>query len=216
MSTRDPFSTTPEPAPEVREQGREVAGHARSEVEDTASHAADKAREVAGTAKSEMRDVVDEARDVVRRQADEQTRAAAGGLSKLTDDLRAMSGGGAPSDTTARYLEQAASSLEDIVDRLDRDGIEGALSGMRNFARRSPGAFLLASAGAGFAMGRLIRNADRGPTGDAEGDVEIDLTDSAMGSHGDPLAGSSPATTVPDSRYDVESNRIYADPGTAR
>jgi hypothetical protein len=224
MSTQDPFRT-PTPAPAPQQQGHEVAGHARSEVEGTAALAADKAGEVVDTAKAEIRDVVDEARDVVRRQADEQTRNAAGTLSKLTEDLRAMSGGGAPSETTAQYLERAAGSLEGVVGRLERDGIEGALSGVRGFARKSPGAFLLASAGAGFALGRLIRNGDH-PQDVAEGgssstddspterDTEIDLTDGVGGSRTD--LGGSPATTVADSRYDAGANRIYADGGSPR
>jgi hypothetical protein len=71
-----------------------------------------------------------------------------------------MSGGGQPSDTTAEYLQRASRSLDEVAGRLERDGIEGALSGVRRFARQSPGSFLLASAGAGFAVGRLLRNAD--------------------------------------------------------
>jgi hypothetical protein len=217
MSTQDPFSSpSPTEAPDARQHGQEVAGHARSEVEDTASHAADRARDVADTAKAEVADVVDEARDVVRRQADEQSRNLAGSLSKLTDDIRAMRGGGTPSDTTAQYLDRAAGSLEGIVDRLERDGIEGALSGVRSYARRSPGTFLLASAGAGFALGRLIRNGDhpqqveQGPSSDRETDTgAIDLTDGAART-------SATGTTVPDSRYDAESNRIFADGGARR
>ena len=211
MSTTDPFPT-PAESPDARQHGQEVAGHARSEVEDTAALASEKARDVAETAKAEVRDVVDEARDAVRRQADEQTRAAAGTLSRFTDDLRAMRGGGTPSDTTARYLDRAAGSLDEVVGRLERDGIEGALSGMRGFARRSPASFLLASAGAGFALGRLIRNADHPQSVDAsppESDTEIDLTDRSTG--GDPSSD-----TVSDSRYDAGANRIYADGGAAR
>jgi hypothetical protein len=141
-------------------RGKEVAGHGRSEAEDAAEHAAEQAQRVADTARSEVRDVVDEARDVAREHADRQARAAGDALGTLRDDLRAMSGGGRPSDTTAEYLQRASRSLDEVAGRLERDGIEGALSGVRRFARQSPGSFLLASAGAGFAVGRLLRNAD--------------------------------------------------------
>jgi uncharacterized protein YjbJ (UPF0337 family) len=144
----------------AQDAGREVAGHARSELEDATQNAADQARNVAETAKSEVRDVVDEARDAVRQQADRQSEVAAGAIARFRDDLKAMSGGESPRDATADYLQRAASSLDGVVDRLERDGIEGALSGVRSFAQRSPGGFLLASAGAGFALGRILRNGD--------------------------------------------------------
>lgn len=163
--------------------GREVAGHARSEVEGVAQHAAEKAHDVAETAKSEVRDVVDEARHAVRQQADRQSEVAAGAISRFRDDLQAMAGGAAPRDATAEYLQKAARSLDGVVERLERDGIEGALSGLRSFARRNPGGFLAASAGAGFAVARVLRNADHPqqvreqprPTR-AGDDQEIDLT----------------------------------------
>ena len=140
--------------------GREVAGHARSEIEDATQHAAEQAKTVAETAKSEVRDVVDEARDAVRQQADRQSEVAAGAIARFRDDLKAMSDGESPRDATADYLQRAAGSLDGVVERLERDGIEGALSGVRSFAQRSPGGFLLASAGAGFALGRILRNGD--------------------------------------------------------
>ncbi len=172
----------------TQDRGREVAGHARSEVEETAEHASERVKDVAETAKSEVRDVVDEARDALRKQADEQSKAAAGAISKLRDDLQAMSNGDTPRDATADYLQRAAGSLDDVVGRLEREGIEGALSGIRRFARRSPGGFLAASAGAGFAVSRLIRNADhpqqvpeQSDTGESSGNGnrDLDLTDDA-------------------------------------
>lgn len=154
-------------------------------MEQAAEHTSERAKDVAETAKSEVRDVVDEARDALRRQADEQSRAAAGAISRLRDDLRAMSDGEGPRDATADYLQRAARSLDEVAERLDREGIEGALTGVRRFAQRSPGSFLLASAGAGFAVGRLLRHADHPqqvdeeqPTQDSSDD-EIDLTEQA-------------------------------------
>jgi uncharacterized protein YjbJ (UPF0337 family) len=148
------------PGAKAKDASREVAGHARSEVEDATQHAADEAKNVTETAKSEVRDVVDEARDAVRQQADHQSEVAAGAIARFRDDLKAMSDGDAPRDATADYLQRAARSLDGVVDRLERDGIEGALSGVRGFAQRSPGGFLAASAGAGFALGRILRNGD--------------------------------------------------------
>ena len=171
--------------PGPADAGREVAGHARSEVEDVTQHAAEKVHDVADTARSEVRDVLDEARDAVRQQADRQSEVAAGAISRLRDDLQAMAGGEAPRDATAEYLQRAARSLDGVVERLERDGIEGALSGLRSFARRNPGGFLAASAGAGFAVARVIRNADhpqqvreqpRSDRSSAGEDHEIDLT----------------------------------------
>ena len=172
----------------AKAEGKEVAGHARSEMEDATQHAADQAKNVAETAKSEVRDVVDEARDAVRQQADRQSEVAAGALARVRDDLRAMSDGEAPRDATADYLQRAARSLDGVIDRLERDGIEGALSGARRFAQRSPGGFLAASAGAGFALARIIRNGDHpqqvpeqsgsSDQSQGQGQGEIDLTGS--------------------------------------
>jgi uncharacterized protein YjbJ (UPF0337 family) len=181
--------------------GREVAGHARSEIEDATDHAVEQAQQVVETVQSEVRDVVDEARDAVRDQADHQAHVAADAVGRLRDDLRAMKDGGTPSDATAEYVERAARSLDNVVERLERDGIEGALSGIRGFARRTPGGFLLASAGAGFALGRLLRNADHpqqvaeqsnGSGGDAPqvpGQQEIDLTADGQPRFGEPATG---------------------------
>ncbi len=156
-----PFQqAAPAQQPGPADTGREVAGHARSEIEDVTSHAVEEARSVAETAKSEVRDVVDEARDAVRQQADRQSHVAAEALGRVRDDLQAMARSEAPRDSTAEYLQRAARSLDGVVERLERDGVEGALSGIRGFAQRSPGSFLLASAGAGFALGRILRNGD--------------------------------------------------------
>jgi hypothetical protein len=173
------------------ETGKEVAGHARSEIEEAAGHAVEQAQSVAETVQTEVRDVVDEARDAVRQQADRQAHVAADAVSRLRDDLRAMKDGDTPRDATAEYIERAARALDNTVERLERDGIEGALSGVRDFARRSPGGFLLASAGAGFALGRLLRNADHPQQVDEEqssnggssgsGEQQIDITADATG-----------------------------------
>lgn len=173
------------------ETGKEVAGHARSEIEQATEHAVDQAQSVAETVQTEVRDVVDEARDAVRQQADHQAHVAADAVGRLRDDLRAMKDGDTPRDATAEYLERAARALDGTVQRLERDGIEGALSGVRGFARRSPGGFLLASAGAGFALGRLLRNADHPQQVDEEqssssgsstgAQQQIDLTADAAG-----------------------------------
>lgn len=154
--------TVPQPPqqPGPADAGREVAGHARSEIEDVTSHAVEEAKSVAETAKSEVRDVVDEARDAVRQQADRQSHVAAEALGRVRDDLQAMARNESPRDSTAEYLQRAARSLDGVVERLERDGVEGALSGIRTFAQRSPGSFLLAPAGAGFALGRILRNGD--------------------------------------------------------
>lgn len=173
------------------DRGREVAGHARSEAEQVAETASDRAGDVLETAQHEVHDVVDEVRGAVRDQADRQAAVAADALGRVRDDLQAMSSDEAPRTATAEYLQQAAGSLDDLVDRLERDGVEGALSGIRRFARRSPSGFLFASAGAGFAIGRILRNADHpqqvdeddGARGDHEArsgagrEAEIDLTD---------------------------------------
>jgi uncharacterized protein YjbJ (UPF0337 family) len=183
--------TGKEVADHARSEGKEVAGHARSEIEEATEHAVEQAQGVVETVQTEVRDVVDEAREAVRHQADRQAHVAADAVGRLRDDLRAMKDGDIPRDATAEYIERAARALDHTVERLERDGIEGALSGVRDFARRSPGGFLLASAGAGFALGRLLRNADHPQQVDEEqssnggssgsGEQQIDITADATG-----------------------------------
>ena len=42
--------------------------------------------------------------------------------------------------------------------RLEDRGIEGVVDDVSRFARRRPGVFLLAAAGAGFVVGRFVRS----------------------------------------------------------
>ena len=84
------------------------------------------------------------------------------------------------------YVRQAGDKLQEVAQRLESGGLDGALSDLQGFARRRPGVFLLGAAATGFAVGRLLRgaqaaNADGGGSGSstgslpAAGDAELRL-----------------------------------------
>jgi hypothetical protein len=138
----------------------EVAGAATEGARQVASEASRQAGELTTEALTSARNLVGEATGSLRDQAGQQTERAASGLRSLSDQVRALAEGrtdeaGAAGD----YARQAGEKLQQVADRLEEGGLEGALSDLQGFARRRPGVFLLGCAAAGFAVGRLVRGA---------------------------------------------------------
>lgn len=150
-------------ASQVKEAATSAAG-------DAASTAGDEAKRVAAEAKTQARSVVEEAkgqasglidqtRDELRAQADARSANAAGALHTLSDRLQALADG-RPGEAgpLAGYLDEARGQVSGFADRLERDGVQGVVTDVSDFARRRPGLFLLAAAGTGFLVGRLVRS----------------------------------------------------------
>jgi len=140
-------------------KAKEVAGQAGGQAKQVATEVKEQAREVAGDIKDQAKDLIGQTRTEVRVQADEGTKRVAGGIRTLGEQLQALRDG-RPEDAgpVADYAEQARRKIDDVASRLDRDGLDGVMSDLSNFARRRPGVFLLACAGAGFAVARLVRS----------------------------------------------------------
>lgn len=150
----------------------DTTDQARKAAAEVKGHAADRASDVAGTAKAEARSVVDDARDQaagvvsttrteLKARASEQTAT----LSTTLDDIGRQLGGMAansddPEAQVAKLARSAADTLGSQARRLDDGGLDGMVDDVKRFARNRPGAFLLGTVVAGFAIGRLAKHAD--------------------------------------------------------
>ncbi len=153
------------------DQGKQTATAAADAAGQTASTAAEGAKQVAAEAKQQATEVTrqatDQARELVgqaqgqlREQATTQTQRAASGLADVGKQIRALSDG-QPDQAgfAADAAKQLAEKVEEIANRMEQRGFDGAVEDLTNFARRRPGVFLLSAAATGFVVGRLGRGA---------------------------------------------------------
>ncbi|WP_436535880.1 hypothetical protein [Actinoplanes sp. HUAS TT8] len=147
LTTPDDTSKTKQ----VTEQGRHAAGQAATEVKETA---AEQAQRVGAEAKAQARNVAGEVRDKLGEQARNQNDKLVGSIRQTADHLDEMRGdrGDTPA---AMVVSRVADGGRQLADYLDRNGPEGVLAEVQDFARRRPGAFLAAALAAGFVVGRL-------------------------------------------------------------
>ena len=87
-----------------------------------------------------------------------------------------------------------------FASRLEDRGIEGVVDDVARFARRRPGVFLLAAAGAGFVVGRFVRSGvsvarDPSPNGGRDGEVTRTSTTTTPTAQAEVLPPPSPLTT---------------------
>ena len=141
------------------ERAAQAAGEAGEQAKQVAAQAKDQAREVVGEIRGHARQLVDQTQTELRDQAQAGTQRAAGGLRTLGNQIQAMRDGRvSEAGPIAGYADQARHKLDELADRLERGGLDGAMSDLARFARRRPGVFLFACAGAGFAFARLVRS----------------------------------------------------------
>lgn len=182
--------------PSTAEQGKQAAG-------DVAHHAQGKAGEVAGTAKSEARsvakdaknqaaDVLGTARSELRTQAADQAKTLSATLSDIGRQLGDMAdASNEPDAQVAQLARSAADTLSQRAERIDQDGIEGVINDVKRFARNRPGAFLLGSIAAGFAIGRLAKHADlKQSVEHAKQEIDTDKLKPELGSSSDSASDS--------------------------
>jgi hypothetical protein len=151
------------------EQGKETASAAAEAAAQTAGTAAEGAKQVASEAAQQVTEVTrqaaDQARELVgqaqaqlREQAVSQTERAAGGLSDVGRQIRALAEGRTDeAGFAADGARQIAETIDGLAGRIQQRGFDGTVQDLTNFARRRPGTFLLSAAAAGFVVGRLGR-----------------------------------------------------------
>lgn len=136
----------------------DTAGTAVEGAKQVASEAAQQVTEVTRQATEQARELMDQAQTQLREQAATQTQRAASGLSDVSRQFRALGDGETEkAGFAADGAKQIADKIEELANRLERRGFDGALEDLTSFARRRPGAFLLSSAAAGFVVTRLGR-----------------------------------------------------------
>lgn len=152
--------------PESKEKATETARNVASATASTASEATkdvagqvtEQTKAVAVEAKVQAQQMLASTKTEVQQQAEERARQAAGHLREMSTSINALLDG-RPYEATqlSGYLQQAQSKIDGVVDRLETAGPQGIVDDVSSFARRRPGAFLVAAGFAGFAIGRLAR-----------------------------------------------------------
>lgn len=153
----------------AKEQTSQVAGTAKEQAAGVAGTAKEQALDVAQDAAGQARNLLDELRRNVRDQVGTQRSSLAQTLDGYANELRQMAERSESDGPATEAVRQIATRLGDVKAYLDGDGDVAA--DVRRFARRRPGAFLLACAAAGVVAGRATRGAaaarkqDQGGTG---------------------------------------------------
>src|SRR5690348_13378305 len=157
---------------QVAQQGAQAAGHAATDVKDTA---VEQAQRVGAETKTQARNLAGDVRDRLSEQARTQNDRLAGTIRQTADQLDEMRGDRSDSPA-ATVVARVADGGRQLADYLDRNGPEGVLREVQDFARRRPGAFLATALAAGFVVGRLGKGVAKAgsesgsgtkPTGDA-------------------------------------------------
>jgi hypothetical protein len=142
----------------AKQEAGHVASHASEQASQVAGTVQEQGAKVAAEAADQARNLLFEARSQINEQAGAQQQRAAGGLRSLASELEGMSSG---SDFTSgvgtEVVRQVSQRVQKAADWLESKDADGVLNDVRSWARRNPGTFLLAAAGAGMLAGRLTR-----------------------------------------------------------
>ncbi|MEU1009682.1 hypothetical protein [Streptomyces sp. NPDC005890] len=153
----------------VMTEATATADQAKQAATEVAGTAADQTKAVVGEARQQAGTVVDQVCSRVVDEADGQTRRAAEALRQWAHDLSGLAES-AQQDSPARSLAaQAADKGHRTADYLEKQGAQGIVSDLQQFARRRPGAFLGGALLAGLAVGRLAKAAGTASRSDGSG-----------------------------------------------
>ena len=210
---------------ETSEQAKQEAQHTKDEASRqaraTADTAKDEARQVVDEARSQARNVVQEAKQVGRTRADEQAERLAGAMHQLHEQANALLDG-RPDEAgpVGDYARQFSDAVGRYADRVDELGFEGILRETSRFARRRPGAFLLAAAGAGLLAGRMGRGAsDAQNNASSKPALPADTSGVSRGSTGSTAVGAGASTgagTAPPPVVPVDEPTVDDSPDQVR
>ncbi|BAL90246.1 hypothetical protein AMIS_50260 [Actinoplanes missouriensis 431] len=153
---------------QVAQQARESAGQAAADVTQTAK---EQAQRVGQEARAQARGVASEIRGKLDEQARTQNSRLVGSIRQTADHLDEMRGTREDSPAAA-VVARVADGGRQFADYLDRNGPDGVLREVEDFARRRPGAFLATALAAGFVVGRLGKSVAK-----ADGDAGKPSTD---------------------------------------
>ena len=147
--------------PPARDVARDAAADVGNSAREAGSHVAqsatDQARQVVSETGRQARDLLGEAKGQVREQASTQQHQAARQLRAVADELSEMAAKGGQSGLATQVAQEAAERVRGVASWLDQREPGDLLDGVREFARRHPGTFLVGAAAAGMVAGRLTR-----------------------------------------------------------
>jgi hypothetical protein len=157
-----------EPGSEVAQQVRDVTAEAKDHAKDVVSTAADEAKSVTSEVKEHARDLLGQTRARVNDELGSQVGRFAGSIDNYATQLQTMAArADDPDDTVPQLVRQASVRMQTMASRMQARGPEMMLEDLKRFARRRPGVFVFGALGAGFVVGRFIRNVDRQAISDA-------------------------------------------------
>jgi hypothetical protein len=146
------------PARDVaRDEAADVGNSAREAGSHVAQSATDQAKQVVSETRAQARDLLGEAKGQVREQASAQQHKAAQQLRAVAGELSEMAAKGGQSGPATQLAQEAAERVRGVASWLDQREPGDLLDGVRDFARRHPGTFLVGAAAAGMVAGRLTR-----------------------------------------------------------
>jgi ElaB/YqjD/DUF883 family membrane-anchored ribosome-binding protein len=150
---------------------QEAGEEARDEIRGAAERASGKAENLKEEAKQRASHLLDEAKDRARSAIDERKEGLAQDVGDFAHALRASASHLQEHQKgyVAQYVEQAASSVEQIADTLHRQNLGDFVRHTEDFARRQPGLFVGGAVAAGFALARFLKSsAERRPAEEHE------------------------------------------------
>jgi hypothetical protein len=125
---------------------------------ETAGAAMEQTKAVASEVKQHVSSLLDQTRGELHQQTEQRAQQLSSSLRTLSSQLRGLREGRPDEAGPLRhYLIDAEQKVSSWAQRLDAGGPQLVLQDVRSFARRKPGAFLVAAIGAGFVAGRLAR-----------------------------------------------------------
>jgi hypothetical protein len=146
------------PASDVaKDEAVDVGNSAREAGSHVAQSATDQAKQVVSETGRQARDLLGEAKGQVREQASTQQHQAAQQLRAVAGELSEMAVKGGQSGLATQVAQEAAERVRGVASWLDQREPGDLLDGVRDFARRHPGTFLVGAAVAGVVAGRLTR-----------------------------------------------------------
>ena len=138
---------------------QQAANTASDEASRVADVTKEQAKDVASEVSTQARDLVGALKTQVRDQSISQRDRLSGTLRQFGDDLEEMNRSTPSSGLASDLASQAASRARELSTFLDEHEPGDLIDEIRAFARRRPGAFLLAAAIAGVVAGRMTRGA---------------------------------------------------------
>ena len=153
-----PTSTADGTAEHIKDQTNAVGESAVSAGGDVVWSAKDQGREIAAEAGRQAKDLYGRARTEMADQARTQQKRAASGLFAVADEAARIADRGGESGPVTRVVQDASARIAQAGRWLEDREPGQLLDDVKRYARRHPGAFLLAAAALGVVAGRFAKD----------------------------------------------------------